>query len=526
MCPSCALRPRCAAQKSPSKKADAIFTTHASLAHLPDELAGRCVVIVDEAPQAVELTTWSIEHLSGPDAAAWSAGDHIDALDALHGAWAGRVHDAVLDAARAARIERFDEHLTGRALGAALVRAAGDDDHIRAMVACLTAGAGVNPDRLPAPDAKAMLSTGRTDPRATVRRDLPEFYAHMLECVMAEREDRDADESAGLFCMVVPPHGAATARPSFERRRAAKLRPGFGAVVLDATGGITPHIHASYLGDELEHRGVPVLPHDDAVTVRIFERNNGLARARLLPGGKLAAPGKAALLRVSNHLRRVRSELVANVPEGWRPTRAAVLTYRPLVQALEHTAPKGALAIWRDTVDDLASGGEVLTGYYGGQSRASNEYEGVDLLVTVGDPRANYRARTLDLRAMGLSGDELKARMDAEVAAELGQAHGRARAEVRPGVVVLYHIGATVPGGWEPGSFIEVEPLPVGGQQSPDTPALTAWIGSVAAVLGVVSGALITRIAGASANSALNDTKESPISVSYTHLTLPTNREV
>jgi hypothetical protein len=150
VCKSCPLRKRCPAQKRPLITSDVVFTTHASLAHLPKEWAGRFVIIIDEAAKAVEVTTWTVAHLQGPAGAVWDIRDRpetLDALDTLYRAWDHALRDPALAVLRHTHPARHLQRTAGGELGSALVGAARDAGGEAVSSASSTSSAPPRPPR-------------------------------------------------------------------------------------------------------------------------------------------------------------------------------------------------------------------------------------------------------------------------------------------------------------------------------------------------------------------------------------------
>ncbi|MCB9789284.1 MAG: hypothetical protein H6744_21620 [Deltaproteobacteria bacterium] len=506
VCPACPLKPGCRAHAKPSLGSDVVFTVHASLQHLPPAWAERFVIIIDEAPNAVELTPWTLEHLRGPEEAVWLASDPpdtLDALDTLHRGWSDGLRASVFAVVAGQAPSQHTRRIEGRALGEALVGAldAGRGDHaLRRALDALERASAVDPDTLPRPDVRRLLREGKHSTRATVRRDLHLLYGAALELMRAVREGREPEPDAARLAMVIP-GTSASGPPSFELRQPLRLRAESGAVVLDATAQVTPHVHESFLGDEAAIAGLPVLPHPEGRVVRVHFRHKGLARSRILPAGR------QTWRRLASVVRRAVAEATLYAGEDWAPRKAAIITYRDLVEALERHPADGPLAQWQAAVAGLASE-PVQTGYFGGTSRASNAFEDVDVLVILGDPWPDLSGRRLDLAAMGSDPDEVDDRMRAEVAAELGQAMGRARAEVRAQTVLLIQIGSVCPAGWEGPSVIRIDPRAPGRPRAQDAVAWQCWLAGAAEVLGALSEPLIRALVEAAKLSAETDTKE------------------
>jgi hypothetical protein len=225
--------------------------------------------------------------------------------------------------------------------------------------------------------------------------------------------------------------------------------------------------------------------------VCIHIKCRGLARSRILPAGK------QTWSRLASVLRYAASETAVHAGEGWAPTKAALITYRELVRALDRQPADGPLAQWQAAVAELAPE-FVWTGYFGGTSRASSAFEGVDLLVTLGDPWPNISGRRVDLAAMGVSPDEVDDRMRAEVATKLGQIMGRARAKT----ALLIHIGSVLPAGWDAATVVTVESRPPGRPPAQDAAAWRSWLERAAETLGAVSEPLVRAVVSAAKQSA------------------------
>jgi hypothetical protein len=339
-----------------------------------------------------------------------------------------------------------------------------------------------------------------------VRRDLHTFYGAVLDLMVAAREERGPDAPSGQLAMVIPRAGEA-GQPRFELRRPARLPEGFGAVALDATALVTPHLHKSYLGDDVTFHGLPVLPHPEARIVCVHVVDKGLSRARLLPAGK------DTWLRLSRIVSRAFAEARLHMGEGWQPQTAGFISYGEISRGIERRPAEGALEQWQAAVAKLADG-EVHVGTYGSTSRASNAFEEVDVLVTLGDPWPDVGAHRLDLAAMGYEGEAADEMLRASVAAELAQAMGRARAEVRPDRVLLLHIGSMLPAGWDAKTVIRIDAEPPGRPKSQDALAWRCWLEGATEVLGAVSEPLIRALFYGPKLSAETDTIYVPISVS------------
>jgi hypothetical protein len=499
-CPGCPLRPKCRAHKKPSITSDVIFTTHASLAHLPKEWAGRFVIIIDEAPKAVLETSWSVAHLRGPEDVSWASRDTpeaLDALETLRRAWSHALRDPALDVVTKTVPARHLQRLVGRDLGAALaraVRSAAGETGLYTFLDLMESASTIDPRTLPRPDIQRLLREGKAGSRISVRRDLPSFYAAVLEVVRAAVEDREPDAAAGRLAMVIP-RASQGGPPCFELRRPAKLPEGFGAVALDATALVTPHFHTSYLGPDVTIVGLPVLPHPEARTVRVHVVDNGLGRSRILPAGK------ETWTRLSRVISRAVAEAGLHMGQGWQPKTAGFISYGEICQGIERRPAEGPLAQCQAAVAKLATG-EVHVGTYGSTSRASNAFENVDVLVTLGDPWPDVGAHRLDLAAMGYEGEAADAMLRASVTAELAQAMGRARAEVRPDSVLLVHIGSVLPAGWDAKTVIRIAAQPPGRPRAQDAVACRSWLEAVAERVGVLSTPLARAISRWGTSSA------------------------
>jgi len=500
VCPACPLRPTCRAHHRPSKTSDVIFTVHAMLTRLKADDFKRFVVVTDEAAEPVQLSQFGIEHLRAPDDATlgetWEM-EQLDAVDRLD-AWRD-LRDLVSDVLAKSDRGRHAQHLSGPKLNQALLgaaRARGGEPAATRLKRRVVDAAGVDPADLPAPDTYQLLRTGRADSRILVRRDLPTLY-QALEAVL---HGRQPEPGMPHLHLVVPPVGSAAARAvSFELRHPTPLPEGLGAVALDATAALTPHLHEAYLGDVTMTR-VAVRPDPEARIVRVFMPQKGLSRSRLLPYG---TPGKEALTRLTRLLHQVQAHSGVFAGDTWKPERAALLTYRPLVTALERDdAPTGPLASWSKAVRRLARK-SVSWGYYGGNARASNAFEGADLLVTVGDPWPNLGARRATLEALGLTDDVIAEALQGEVDAELSQAHGRSRAERRAGVTVQVHVGSRMPACWRglPVHTIESRDPRRGRPDSAQTVRFEAALVDLAEQFKALTSGLVNQLLGEAARS-------------------------
>ncbi len=447
VCPRCPLREGCGAHA----RADApvVVMAHAMMAHLPPGAIADRIIIIDEQPADVGARRWTVRELHRIRDGALNllGGDAARGAErrqrAAWAAWAP-VHSALGDLAgdRGQHGIRRDGTVDDAITAMRSALAAADVDPA-ALVAALDAGGQDTKSwNIPLPNVDVMLRTGKAPARAVLPRD-----SHRLFQVLGRTVRRamalppaDDDDGGGMLTVYLPPEGV----PAYERRDVLHL-PAGGGVILDATAPAVSHVYDA-LGVDVRTLAVEADPESE--TLRMFRRTRGLARSGFLGRGI----GPAVVSRVLGELRFAMGEVRNRATKRWRP-RVGLLTYKPIVDALNKD---DATCAWAELQRETRRMGIDELGYFGKDEEGTNRFEDCDCLIVLGDPRPNLGERLSDLAAMGIRGDDAKAALNRELGKTLAQAVGRPRADTRKGFHAVVVIGATVPAGWDPKTFVEV----------------------------------------------------------------------
>lgn len=396
------------------------FAAHAGISHLARRMKPADLVILDELPALVDVRDVGPSHLASLHAGHLAAHRWYQENPG-HGDFA-----AELTAVAAA----FEAE-TPRAMHAARIEFARVVDALRARPAALDAAADVlaEVEADPGPDAPMPRPE---DARRGAADRWPDAGAWTFVRTLA-RAVSSADPVAELGCLRLDATGTGWA---FEVRRPFDLPAGVRVLALDATG---ERSRAEWEALALRHGRklavVTVTATGEKPAAATFYRTGRLRTGRLWRrvGRRVAfladAPGTVAnaLLRAA----------------GPVPCVVGVLTHKPAADALrwgldlaadgEASPPPGAafadddchaLAVAELTAGLAARGWTFEIGHFGRDDRASNAFEGVDVLAVLGAPRPDWGAVAEDARALAIDPDTLG---EARTLAATVQALARAR---------------------------------------------------------------------------------------------------
>ncbi|QDU66328.1 hypothetical protein [Engelhardtia mirabilis] len=212
------------------------------------------------------------------------------------------------------------------------------------------------------------------------------------------------------------------------------------AVILDATGGLNGSLLEALVGREsVGHFGLRVI--EPALGHRRFHVKTGsMSKTQL---GKEGDPAGRVTAALKNMLRQLPKDVVERLE---RPdVKIGLITHKSLVEQLERRLPEVLCGRW-------------TVGYYGKDDRGTNRFEGVDALITVGDPYANIGSTSIEAELLDLHPGR---RIEEHVQALLVQAHGRARSLRATRPQALIHLGRRLPCEWRDYQY-EVIELPMG----------------------------------------------------------------
>lgn len=243
---------------------------------------------------------------------------------------------------------------------------------------------------------------------------------------------------------------------------AAALHRWGPTVLLDATADIA--VVRALAGTDVPV--VEVRVADGAPVSRKLLYWSGASRKNVLAGD---------MVRWDTGLARYASEAIRLALAWCERPRVGLFTWKALADRV-----RAALA---GTGDDegarqlvtmvQAAGAELTVGHYGAE-RGRDDWKGVDVLLSIGDPRANLGATRAIAAVLGLS-EQHQAVYRRATAATASQVAGRLRAPWRTDRALHVHVGTVPPASWD--ARAEVCELPRGSVEALDAGAVAEAVG-------------------------------------------------
>lgn len=437
MCAGCEHEPDCRAWEDAPSDVPVILATHAAAIGGPtggplQKAMRKRVLVLDESPPPTSKATITAVQASFAVGALYGSAAERDGRGDLIRRGA-RVLCALLTAggesSAQADAERYERTWSGSALRDLAHSAGLGEPECEQLAALgrLKASAHDNADRFPMPPPRR-LRDGADDAALTPRPELAEAAGELARVLSGD----DADGvNVTLAC-----RAGGVGQAQLEVRWRVPLPASRGCIVLDATGATTFAATRATAGgretvvDELRFADA----HPEAV-LRLRRQTGSFSRRRIQSGHLAVLPPGEQRARVMARVERVLALVLARAAEHLGrapdPNEVGVLTHAPLAREL-HEAHPG----WR-------------VGWYGAHDRGTNKFEGVCLLVTLGDPFPNIGAARRTAHALGLSEREAESWGERMAAATLDQAIWRARTVRAPARVVVAHVGRLMPPSWD-----------------------------------------------------------------------------
>lgn len=224
-------------------------------------------------------------------------------------------------------------------------------------------------------------------------------------------------------------------------------------VIADAGGASNVELYAKVVG------------HAPRVTEVHAEEGAPVARTHLARRASRSGWFEAGKLVVSGELVRTVEQVREWLAEDASTWLAAVVTFLPVALALRAARGEDVAEAWEKAKQEPSTLAEVkrrlgpvvarfpcpIDIAHFGSLRGLDHWKEHDALVTLGDPWSQVGDARWGSEYMHVL--DWEGRLAGATAHELEQAHGRLRLVHRTASARALHVGAVVPGGWEPGEY-------------------------------------------------------------------------